>query len=773
MKIPFLLKNVQRQLEALGHSAIQLRYRYFALFKNDKDLEEKFKAFFLAFHKTRQELALPTLSIATIGTTSSGKSTLVNALIGKRIAPIEAKEMSGGVLTLRHSLKRRLIIKKIENSSWESGSWEDLSDEEVYSKCKQVMLQYHQAYKETPQLEIAPEIICEGPILPGLDPSLLGFSDELALEFIDLPGLKSVLDRKNLAVIRSKVGKAFNLVVLDYNQTDEANRKKLLEELQRTVEFFNNRSDLMLFVLNRIDNRGQDDDPLEERIELLQREIKNVLQLDEEPEIIPLTARLLYNIQSAWGPTSAKQNNSPTSSLENRRNHLEALFEDCATSLKRLGKTDRRIERKLRRLEDDLDDEKLPNEEDLRRLVYQQRDWSGGTTLWFRLRDRLEKSIIEFILMPKLTDVLLMHEDLIQSLRAILDTKKTLYNEEFEKKHKDLEQIKQTLPENINTLSEKRIKSVASLIKKAVKKSKTFEQKKRVLKTLKQKKYLNTALSKIFLDLIGATDDIEKDLLLSFIKPIEKALKADDEAYDLEAVFEKVVDPKTAKSLIQANELFNRQILELESSFMLIRSENNTFSVRIREDGNTKHQKKLEQRIRDLYKNIQKSVAIRVEVLFQDKFKIIREMLTKLIEHQVKSIKEVCLTIAPGFSFNEIIDSIYKNCDLNETFAYLSSFFTLLPAIKWQYGNLELILPDENGIIKQWENHIKDVKVLILEDLQKHIVTKLQNFNLEVLKQINVTLSQQLQNVENEYLKRTAFLEAFNRTITQLELLGE
>ena len=38
--------------------------------------------------------------IATIGTTSSGKSTIVNALIGRRIAPIEAGEMSGGVLTL-------------------------------------------------------------------------------------------------------------------------------------------------------------------------------------------------------------------------------------------------------------------------------------------------------------------------------------------------------------------------------------------------------------------------------------------------------------------------------------------------------------------------------------------------------------------------------------------------------------------------------------------------------------------------------------------------
>jgi len=49
------------------------------------------------------ELRHPTLILATTGTTSSGKSTLVNFLCGADIVPMAQREMSAGTVTIEYS----------------------------------------------------------------------------------------------------------------------------------------------------------------------------------------------------------------------------------------------------------------------------------------------------------------------------------------------------------------------------------------------------------------------------------------------------------------------------------------------------------------------------------------------------------------------------------------------------------------------------------------------------------------------------------------------
>lgn len=50
--------------------------------------------------------------------------------------------------------------------------------------------------------------------------------------------------------------------------------KRLLEELKRVVECLQGRTDSMIFILNRVDQRGADDLPLSVRIDKLREEIK-------------------------------------------------------------------------------------------------------------------------------------------------------------------------------------------------------------------------------------------------------------------------------------------------------------------------------------------------------------------------------------------------------------------------------------------------------------------------------------------------------------------
>jgi ribosome biogenesis GTPase A len=66
----------------------------------------------IAINKLVDELRNPTLTLATTGTTSSGKSTLVNLLCGAEIVPVAVSEMSAGAVTIEYSDEKSLEIHK-------------------------------------------------------------------------------------------------------------------------------------------------------------------------------------------------------------------------------------------------------------------------------------------------------------------------------------------------------------------------------------------------------------------------------------------------------------------------------------------------------------------------------------------------------------------------------------------------------------------------------------------------------------------------------------
>jgi hypothetical protein len=90
------LRIARESLFTLGNLTAGILSEYHDVISSSV-LLEKLQAFRVVYEEAVARLQKPSFRIATIGTTSSGKSTIVNALIGRKIAPIEAQEMSAGI----------------------------------------------------------------------------------------------------------------------------------------------------------------------------------------------------------------------------------------------------------------------------------------------------------------------------------------------------------------------------------------------------------------------------------------------------------------------------------------------------------------------------------------------------------------------------------------------------------------------------------------------------------------------------------------------------
>jgi hypothetical protein len=266
-------------------------------FEGTKELHDTFIDVFSKIDKSQQRLENPVLSIATIGTTSAGKSTIVNALTGRTIAPMESQEMSAGVLRLIPN--KEIALEIAQSPHWESGKFKPITDKEAYSKIERIF----KGYKKFEKVTTPPDITVQGQLLWDSHPELLDLPSNLSIEFIDLPGLKNLSDEKNLRVIKQHLSRSLCIVAMEYNDVGQDRVERLLEELEDIVKALSGNDDSILFLLNKVDARSQSDNPLPERIELLKDLIKTRLPLKKNTEIkiIPFISRLVYWAQASIG----------------------------------------------------------------------------------------------------------------------------------------------------------------------------------------------------------------------------------------------------------------------------------------------------------------------------------------------------------------------------------------------------------------------------------------------------------------------------------------
>lgn len=619
------LNNTRNLLKELGNSVSHLVNSSPEIF-DDPSIKSCLEGFLTVYQEAVQRLENPSFRIATIGTTSSGKSTIVNALIGRKIAPIEAGEMSGGVLTLKHSQEPKLFIAETQDAAWDTGEWTGLSDEDLYQRIRTVMHSYHEARKKREY--VAPQVTAYIPLLPACNSSLLGLPEGIGVELIDLPGLKSVQDRTNLATIQQQVNKAFSLVALDYMQVDDDHRKRLLEELKKVVEYLQGRTDSMIFILNRVDQRGADDLPLEVRINKLREEIKDVLSLPELPDVLPFNARLLYYAQCAWGAVAFTEVSKVDQ--QTRLHFIQAMLQDCAGVIKLNTKENRDLKNWFRDIEDDIEDNKLIDDETMRQILGYCLEWSGGRELWNRFRVRVHESFSELVILPALVDVFDHYSALSQFLDVLIQTRQIYNQEQVEEEIKKLNKIRHILHQNLNKIGREFKAEVEDLIEGL----KTNDPQTRIkIKKNAEKKGRN-GFSLIF----DAVSEVEGDLTDVLIVPVRDALKNNQGTFELRDKLREVISPSLADDIAKTYDNVSRRITQFshESEYLV---------KRLRAD-DEKGQKELEhdeRYVRLLYHTMRAAISARAEFFLQGKAKQFEQALESLVDEQIERLN-ICLS---------------------------------------------------------------------------------------------------------------------------------
>ena len=196
------------------------------------------------------QLHNPTLTLATTGTTSSGKSMLVNFLCGAEIMPVAISEMSAGVVTVEYSREKSLTIEETPAAAWECGEWYGITDQEISKRLYDTMRAYLDQREQNVDLA-CPKAVVRYPfrILKDLN---LALPSGTTVRILDLPGLAHVGDESNAEVIR-RCREALCLVTYNCAETDARKVKNLLQEVVQQVKELGGSPARMLFILNRID----------------------------------------------------------------------------------------------------------------------------------------------------------------------------------------------------------------------------------------------------------------------------------------------------------------------------------------------------------------------------------------------------------------------------------------------------------------------------------------------------------------------------------------
>lgn len=292
-----------------------------------------------ALEQVVYELRNPTLTLATTGTTSSGKSTLVNLLCGAEIVPVAVSEMSAGAVTIEYSEEKSLVIHETPGAVWECGEWRDINEEEIYQRLYQAMISYIDNREKNLNLA-CPQSVITYPFRLLKD-AKLDLPQGTTVRIMDLPGLSYVGDEGNASIIR-QCREALCIVTYNSAETDPKRVNNLLQEVVQQVKELGGSPARMLFVLNRIDVFRADRNWTETESRFVANAVSNIKA--ELTEHLREYSNEIEDLQvvklSSWPALLTLQIRSPnnTFSAEACRkadNHFNGLIEDILEDLPR------------------------------------------------------------------------------------------------------------------------------------------------------------------------------------------------------------------------------------------------------------------------------------------------------------------------------------------------------------------------------------------------------------------------------------------------------
>lgn len=406
----------------------EINSNYKPIIDGNRVLNEEYNKLSNKIDDAINRLMHPYLSLATIGTTSAGKSTIVNALAGRKIAPMEAKETSAGMLKLTPSDTINLQIDKSEY--WEHGIFKNCTDKEAYKIISDIFEKYFKIKTLVP----APSIEVSGPLLWSRHPEIIGLPENLSFQFVDLPGLKTVDDPRNMPVIKSYMAKSVCIVAMDYTDVDNIKIVRLLEELKEIVEALDGNDGSILFLLNKVDRRTMSDAPLRDKINTLKTAIETTLPLNKNVEvnIIPFCANLLYLAQSSIGNAYYTDT------------QIEIDYEQFGSLILEYGgkkfessrvpeEVDayKRVAKCFRIIYDELDEPigtemiSKPELEDVLTIIKGAYRMSHAQRFFDALKERIEKSFASVVIYPSINELYGAINEFSAKLKTYIGIKKT------------------------------------------------------------------------------------------------------------------------------------------------------------------------------------------------------------------------------------------------------------------------------------------------------------------------------------------------------------
>uniref|UniRef100_A0ACD5GR17 Uncharacterized protein n=1 Tax=Desertifilum tharense IPPAS B-1220 TaxID=1781255 RepID=A0ACD5GR17_9CYAN len=428
-------------------------------------------------------------------------------------------------------------------------------------------------------------------------------------------------------------------------QVDEEHRKRLLEELKEVVTYLNGRTDSMIFVLNRVDQRKTDDFPLESRIEKLKTEIQTVLSLPEPPIVIPFSAILLYHAQCAWGTESI--NGSSSIKPKQRLIHLKGMFEDCAGLIKHKTLENRDLRQWFRNIEDKIDDNQDIDDETMQTIYRHALDWSGGKQLWEQLNLRVQHSFYEIVIVPALIQVLKSFDALASKIDTILEIRQIEKKQEVEIRIEKIKEIEQNLKEVIKKYCEDLTKGIKDRIEEF--KENTPKSRKKGTKAR-----INDKIEK-FKEFRDIVDKIADDLNQKIIIFVQEALKNKMAVYDLEDGLQAVISPVIAHDIARAYDKVQSKLHEFNSdSGFLVKS------VRLDDRQAIKELELAEMAVRKLYKAMKEALSRRACFVLQGKTKELEEALKSLAGKKFDELDSLVKQELVGLNIDRSIYTEFK-----------------------------------------------------------------------------------------------------------------
>lgn len=252
-------------------------------------------AFELAFNEL--------LEVNVVATMSAGKSTLINALLGKKLMPSKAGACTATITRIQDNDDPNYKATVYDESGSEIGHYPELDYKTMVGLNKD---------KDTSKIEVLGDI----PFVK---------SDEVSLVLIDTPGPDNAVEEKHgfvTAKALDQSSKMLVLFVMNGGKLHDVAQDAFLRRIAKSMSVGGKQSrERFLFVINKLDDYNDEDDDI--KGETIPGTIKYLEEMGiENPNIFPASAQTALLIRRYLNCCDEKEKNKLWEEVQSKANKL-------------------------------------------------------------------------------------------------------------------------------------------------------------------------------------------------------------------------------------------------------------------------------------------------------------------------------------------------------------------------------------------------------------------------------------------------------------------